>query len=365
MPISTNNVATRRLPAAGPIDNTRPFPDSHGVAARQVCWYARCIRRCEWRSAYEKRRIRCTGANVMLCSAIADRSRASDLWMFPPPPSAIGGRVAGSMVRYADSSTTADLQAAIGQSSVPNSAVAELLPKREPALGETTALHVHLPPPPQTSSSPTASCGWSVRSIVRRCCSAPMRSPQIGVIPEEPGQGLLHHVRHDRGPTSWRGSSAIRNQIISGAFGADHQPIGAVRRFAAPPGSRSIRRFKHGGLHGRWAESAPWSAVRSGRSPRRRPGIRPLFITKPRGGTESAANTVGSVYRCGQQAGYLDVQTTSSRRWRSASGKTGAEFAKDWLSLWLNDYTVNGDTVPGAAGDVRIRSSSRGRTRAA
>jgi hypothetical protein len=217
--------------------------------------------------------------------------------------------------------------------------VGELLEKATP-LGETTALHVRLPPPQNPQLA---------RSLVR--IIGPSSSPQILVQTNALVQ--LGIIRNSPGPDFFTTFATLprteldllkRNleEISSGLFGqATSQSIVFDGRSATavavnPTIDPSI--FTPGG----------------GFIPVNRCSIRPvstlaawgksLFITDP-AVVLNGARTWDPCTGAGTKGGKWTFAHLM-REMSIGSFQTPENFVKNWLSLWLNTYVVNGDAVP-------------------
>jgi hypothetical protein len=216
--------------------------------------------------------------------------------------------------------------------------VGELLEKPTP-LGETTALHVRLPPPQNQALA---------RSLVR--IIGPTDSPQIlfqtdalvqlGILRNSPGRDFfttfatLPRAQLD---------TLKRNldEISSGLFGE--------------PTSQSIV-FDGRAATGRTVNPAIDPSIffpGGGFVPVNRCRIRPvstlaawgksLFITDP-AVVLNNARTWDPCTGAGTKGGKWTFAHLM-REMSIGSFQTPENFVKNWLSLWLNNYTVNGDTV--------------------
>ena len=213
----------------------------------------------------------------------------------------------------------------------------ELLSKQT-ALGETTALQVRLPP---TANREIA--GSLVRVI------GDVSDPQVlfnsdalaqlGAIDKSPGPDFFTAFAT---LTSDELSKVQSNQrvIANGAFGQTTSESvvfssrAATARTSFPPIDPS--------------QFLPGNPI-----PINRCSIRPvstlqawgqsLFITSP-SVVLDPARTWDPCTGAGTQGGVWTFAHLM-REMANGSGKTPEDFVKDWLSLWLNNYTVNGDTV--------------------
>jgi hypothetical protein len=214
----------------------------------------------------------------------------------------------------------------------------ELLDKPT-ALGETTALQVRLPPATNQSLASTL-----VRVI------GDVNNPhvlfrsdalaQLGLIGKSPGPDFFTAFAT---LTSDQLSKLQSNaqQIASGAFGqtTTESVLFASRAATSRTSFPTIDP----------SQFLPGNPI-----PVNRCSIRPvstlqawgqsLFITSP-SVVLDPARTWDPCTGAGTQGGVWTFAHLM-REMANGSGKTPEDFVKDWLSLWLNNYTVNGDTVP-------------------
>jgi hypothetical protein len=214
----------------------------------------------------------------------------------------------------------------------------ELLDKPT-ALGETTALQVRLPPPTNQDLG-----GSLVRVIgdvnnphVLFSSDALVR---LGLLGKSPGPDFFTAFATLTSDELTKVQSNQR-QIASGAFGQTTSESvlfasrAATARTSFPPVDPS--------------QFLPGNPI-----PINRCAIRPvstlqawgqsLFITSP-AVVQDPARTWDPCSGAGTQGGVWTFAHLM-REMANGSGKTPEDFVKDWLSLWLNTYVVNGDTVP-------------------
>lgn len=213
----------------------------------------------------------------------------------------------------------------------------ELLDKPT-ALGETTALQVRMPPPHNQDLA-----GSLVRVIGD--VSNPhvlFRSDalaQVGLLGKSPGPDFFTAFVT---LSSSELDTLKRNadQIASGVFGQTTSESvlfsgrAAVLRTSFPPVDSS--QFLPGiPIPVNRCSIRPVSTLKAwGQS---------LFITSP-AVVLDPARTWDPCSGAGTQGGVWTFAHLM-REMANGSGKTPEDFVKDWLSLWLNTYTVNGDTV--------------------
>jgi hypothetical protein len=217
--------------------------------------------------------------------------------------------------------------------------VAELLAKPT-ALGETTALHVKLPPPlnPELKDSLVRVVGPANDPQLLISASA---LEQLKLIDRSPGKDFFTAFA-TLPPEQLEQLQKNQDEIKSGAFGevseesivfAGRSPIARTINPAIDPGS-----FFPGGGFGpvnRCPVRPVSTAAAWGKS---------LFITAPQV-VQDPARTWDPCTGAGTRGG---VWTFAHfiREMAQGSGKLPEVFALDWLSLWLNTYVVNGDSVP-------------------
>jgi hypothetical protein len=213
----------------------------------------------------------------------------------------------------------------------------ELLP-RATALGETTALHVRLPPPrnPQLRGSLVRIVGQpeSPQLLFR---SDALK--QLGVIGSSPGAEFFTAFST---LTSDELSKLKQNddQISSGAFGA------TTTETVVFDGRNATARTLHPKIDP--ALFRPGIAI-----PINRCRIRPistqaardktLFIRHP-AVVQDPARTWDPCTGAGTQGGVWTFAHLV-REMSIGSGLTAENFVKEWLTLWLNNQVINGDTV--------------------
>ena len=210
---------------------------------------------------------------------------------------------------------------------------------RPTGLGETTALQVRLPPPqhPELASSLVRVIGEADSPHVVFRSDALAR---LGAIGKSPGPDFftafvtLSPAELDR--LQARGRPESRPERSAG------RPASRCCSAAAPrsraPTSRPSTRLSS------WPASPspinhcsvlPMSTLQAwGQA---------LFITAP-DVVLDPARTWDPCTGAGTQGGVWTFAHLM-REMANGSGKTPEDFVKDWLSLWLNNYTVNGDTV--------------------
>jgi hypothetical protein len=206
------------------------------------------------------------------------------------------------------------------------------------ALGETTALHVRLPPPRNTALTnslvrivgETGNPQLLFRSDALR---------QLGVISTSPGSDFFTAFSQ-LSKDELTKSRSDQDQIAAGAFGQTTTESvlfsgrGATARTANPRIDPNLFR--------------PGIAF-----PVNRCFIRPvstlaawgkaLFITDP-AIVLDPARTWDPCTGAGTQGGVWTFAHLI-REMANGSGRTPEQFALEWLSNWLNDYVVNSDTV--------------------
>jgi hypothetical protein len=251
----------------------------------------------------------------------------------PPDPEG----QAPAAVTAEDGSSTPISQLPFIDSAANPQLLGQLLAKPTP-LGETTALHVRLPPLQNRELE-----GTLVRVI------GPAESPQVlfrsdtlaqlGVIEKSPGKEFFTTFA-TLSPTQLDLLKRNQEEIASGAFGETT--------------SESVL-FSGRAASGRTINPAidPASFLAGGLTTVNRCVLRPLstlqawgkalFITDP-AVVLDPARTWDPCTGAGTQGG---VWTFAHfiREMANGSGQTPENFAKNWLSLWLNNYTVNGDVV--------------------
>lgn len=214
----------------------------------------------------------------------------------------------------------------------------ELLAKPT-ALGETTALQVRLPPPTNQSVA-----GSLVRVI------GDVNNPHVvfssdalvrlGLLGKSPGSDFFTAFATLTSDELSKVQSNER-QIASGAFG---QTTTESVLFASRAATSRTS----------FPMVDPSQFVPGNPIPINRCAIRPvstlqawgqsLFITSPQVVLDPT-RTWDPCTGAGTQGGVWTFAHLM-REMANGSGKTPEDFVKDWLSLWLNNYTVNGDTVP-------------------
>jgi hypothetical protein len=244
-----------------------------------------------------------------------------------------------SQAATTDPSTTPISQLPFIEATVNQKLLGELLAKPT-TLGETTALHVRLPAPLDSRLS---------ESLVR--IVGPVDSPQVlfrsdtlqqlGVISKSPGKDFFTAFA-TLAPSQLDILKRNQDQIASGAFGqATNQSVlfngrAAVGRTINPTIDPSIFKPGGGGVPISGCAVRPTSTLQAwGQS---------LFITSP-SVVQDPTRTWDPCTGLGTPGGvwtFAHLMTEMA----NGSGQTPSNFVKDWLSLWLNNYTVNGDVVP-------------------
>jgi hypothetical protein len=210
---------------------------------------------------------------------------------------------------------------------------------RPTELGETTALHVKLPPPRHRALADTL-----VRVIGDPASPHVLfRSDalvQLGVLRESPGRDFFAAFV-TLGPEELDLLARNQAEITAGAFG---RPTSESVVFS---GRSAIGRTVH-------AKVDP-EAFRAGRLVAlNRCFLRPLptaqalgqsiFLTAP-AVVLDPARTWDPCTGAGTKGGAWTF-AHFIREMAIGSGQTAESFARDWLAKWLNNYTVNGDVVP-------------------
>ncbi|HEX7838560.1 MAG TPA: hypothetical protein VF469_13890 [Kofleriaceae bacterium] len=216
--------------------------------------------------------------------------------------------------------------------------LAELLAKPT-ALGETTALHIRMPPPqdPKLVDSLVRVVGRSddLHVLFRSDALA-----QLGVIPKSPGPDFFTSFG-SLSPQELANIARNEDQISSGAFGDPttqsvvfdgRTAIGLTTNAAIDASQFKIGlppvpvNLCHTTVSSSWAA---W-----GKS---------LFITDP-AVIEDQARTWNPCTGAGTQGGHWTFAHFINEM-AIGSLTTPADFATQWLSQWLNNYVVNGDIV--------------------
>jgi hypothetical protein len=211
---------------------------------------------------------------------------------------------------------------------------------RPTALGETTALHVRLPPPQNPELA---------ASLVR--IVGPADSPQVlisadaleklGVIARSPGKEFFTAFA-TLPPEQLDVLKRNQDEIASGKFGrVTNESVvfegrSPVARTINPAIDPSI--FKPGGgpVPINACPFVPVSTLQNwGQS---------LFIRDP-AIVQDPARTWDPCTGAGTKGGVWTFAHLI-REMANGSGQTPEVFVLDWLSRWLNDYTVNSDVVP-------------------
>jgi hypothetical protein len=258
----------------------------------------------------------------------------------PPPNDEPQAQVATQAAADGDEDGTSDPIDRLPFLDGPNTAqvLAELL-AQPTALGETTALHVRLPPPqdPKLADSLVRVIGNpdNLHVLFRSDALA-----ELGVIPKSPGNDFFTSF----GTLSPEELETIRRnqeEIASGAFGETtnetvvfdgRSAIGRTINPAIDPGLFQI------GLPPtpvNLCPSQPVSTLQAwGKS---------LFIRDP-AVVQDPARTWDPCTGAGTQGGDWTFAHLV-REMANGSGSTPEDFVKAWLSMWLNNYVVNGDIV--------------------
>jgi hypothetical protein len=215
----------------------------------------------------------------------------------------------------------------------------ELLAKTT-ALGETTALHVRLPPPQnrELETSFVRVIGETSNPQVVFRSDALV---QLGVLAKSPGPDFFTAFA-TLSPTELDKLQQNQAQISSGAFG--HSTNESVLFTSRAAVGRTINstidpnKFRVIGtpVPINRCVLRPVSTLQAwGQS---------LFLTSP-AVVLNPARTWDPCTGAGTQGG---VWTFAHfiREMANGSGSTPEDFVKNWLSLWLNNYTVNSDVVP-------------------
>ncbi len=213
----------------------------------------------------------------------------------------------------------------------------ELLAKPT-ALGETTALQVRLPPPTNQSLA-----GSLVRVI------GDVNNPhvvfssdalvQLGLLGKSPGSDFFTAFATLSSDELSKVQSNQR-QIASGAFG---QTTSESVLFS---GRAATARTSFPAVDP--SQFVVGNPIAVNRCPARPASTtqawgQALFITSPQVVLDPT-RTWDPCTGAGTQGGVWTFAHLM-REMANGSGKTPEDFVKDWLSLWLNTYTVNGDTV--------------------
>jgi hypothetical protein len=214
----------------------------------------------------------------------------------------------------------------------------ELMP-RPTALGETTALHVRLPPPQRRELQ-----GTLVRIV------GPVGSPQIlfnsdalarlGVIARSPGKDFFTAFA-TLPPEQLEQLQRNQEEIASGRFGeVTNESVlfegrSAVARTINPRIDPSVFKIGNGPVAINRCLFKPISTLKAWDQSL---FIRSKDIVQDKDRTWDPCTGIGT-------KGGVWTFAHLMREMANGSGKTPAAFVTDWLSMWLNDYTVNADTV--------------------
>jgi len=214
----------------------------------------------------------------------------------------------------------------------------ELLAKTTP-LGETTALHVRLPPPQNRdlANSLVRVIGETTNpQVVFRSDAL----AQLGVLAKSPGPDFFTAFA-TLAPAELDRLKQNQAQISSGAFGQttnesvlfNHRA--AIGRTINPVIDPAI--FKPGG-----AIAINRCAIRPIST--QQAWDQSLFLRSP-AVVQDPVRTWDPCTGAGTQGGVWTFAHLI-REMANGSGSTPEDFVKNWLSLWLNSYVVNSDTVP-------------------
>jgi hypothetical protein len=225
------------------------------------------------------------------------------------------------------------------ETSASTQVLGELLPART-ALGETTALHVRLPPPRNPALA---------NSLVR--IVGPADSPQLlfrsdalaqlGIIARSLGTDFFTAFA-TLDPAQLTALVEKRNQIAAGTFGPTTTESvifsGAAAQARTVNATIDPSLFKPGGGavpidHCSVQPVSSWQAWDQA-----------LFIRDPKVVLDPA-RTWDPCTGAGTKGGVWTFAHLI-REMATGSGKTAEDFVKDWLSLWLNNQVINSDTVP-------------------
>jgi hypothetical protein len=207
------------------------------------------------------------------------------------------------------------------------------------ALGETTAIHVRLPPPQNAQLS---------ESLVR--IVGPDDNPQLlfrtdalvklGVVSKSPGKDFFTTFA-TLSPDQLSALAKNQDQISGGAFGKPtsqsvvfdgRSPAGLV---ANPRIDPTVFKPGNGPVPINQCALRPMSTQAA--------WDEALFIRDP-AVVQDPTRTWDPCTGAGTQGGVWTFAHLI-REMANGSGKTPEDFTLDWLSLWLNDYTVNSDLV--------------------
>ncbi|HSR96796.1 MAG TPA: hypothetical protein VLM79_07100 [Kofleriaceae bacterium] len=243
-----------------------------------------------------------------------------------------------SQAATADGTSTPIAQLPLADSAGP-AVLGELLAKPT-ALGETVALHVRLPPPsnPQLAQSLVRVVGSpaSPQLLFRSDTLA-----KLGAIKKSPGKDFFT-VFTKLPAEELDKLVANASQIASGTFGETTSESvvfdgrAATARIVNPKIDPNLLRQVgvlapvNGCFIRPLSTAAAW-----GKS---------LFITDP-AIVQDPARTWDPCTGAGVP-GSVWTFAHLMREMADGSGKAPEIFVREWLSMWLNDYTVNGDTVP-------------------
>ena len=248
-------------------------------------------------------------------------------------------RVQGAVT--GDGSTTPISQLPFVDATTNAQLLGELL-ARPTALGETSALQVRLPPPHnQALASSLVRVIGEVASphVVFRSDAL----ARLGVIGKSPGPDFFTAFV-TLSPRELDRLKGEAGQLAAGAFGKP------TRESVLFSGRAAVARTNFPTIDpSQFTPGVPTAVNRC--------SVRPvstlqawgqsLFITSP-SVVLDPARTWDPCTGAGTQGGVWTFAHLV-REMASGSGKTPEDFVKDWLSSWLNNYTVNGDTVPARA----------------
>jgi hypothetical protein len=279
------------------------------------------------------------GASCLAAFSIAGAVLAITGCTADPPGAPDAEDQAQAAVTTGDGTSTPIAQLPFLESATNTRVLGELLAKPT-ALGETAALHVRLPPPQNRELD-----GSLVRIV------GPSDSPQVlfrsdalaqlGVIAKSLGREFFTAFA-TLSPTQLEILKRNQDEIASGVFGeTTNESVlfngrAAIGRTINPAIDPALFLPGRGAIAVDRCLIRPISTLQAwGQS---------LFITSP-AVVLDPLRTWDPCTGAGTQGG---VWTFAHfvREMASGSGQTPENFVKNWLSLWLNNYTVNGDTVP-------------------
>jgi hypothetical protein len=259
----------------------------------------------------------------------------------PPPNTAPQAQAATAAASQGDEDGTSEPIDKLPFLGGPNTAqvLAELLAKPT-ALGETTALHMRLPPPqdPKLVDSLVRVVGQpdNLHVLFRSDALA-----QLGVIPKSPGKEYFTAFG-TLSPDELETLRRNQEEIESGVFGeATNESVvfsgrSAIARTINP--SIDPARFQIG------LPPTPVNLCSSTPASTTQAWGQALFITDP-AVVKDLARTWDPCTGAGTQGGVWTFAHLV-REMANGSGSTPEDFVTAWLSQWLNSYVVNGDIVP-------------------